>query len=247
MAPSTRRLVLLFLVSLALLANPLWLFPNEGETRYTYERSELAPQGDGIEYEPAVDPKQASLYNDLAHVGCESGYGGVRVDRDLSGRTCVFEQSIADDGPVRVDGSDRELDIAIGYVELDDGYYHRVSTSDGTGVTLDLERLSAGAVLANVSTAGLTGVDPDRIQRSRVAARAVVSGEPVRSLQYPNDVAVGQVYRYDGAYYAAFVTGSDPVDSPVPEPVRMLASFVGFVGGLSALLLGLARLPVEEW
>ena len=246
MAPSTRRLLLVFLVSLALFANPLWLFPNEGQTRYTYERSELVPQGDDIEYEPPVDPTQGSLYNDLARVGCESGYGGVRVDRDLTERTCAFEQSVADDGPVTVDGDDGH-GIRIGYVELDDGYYHRTLDEGDGSLTLTLEPVSAEHVLANVSSDGVTGADPDRIQRSQVAARAVATGEPVRSLQSPNDVAVGLVYRYDGAYYAAFVTDSDPVESPIPDPVQLLASFVGFVGGLSALLLGLARLPVGEW
>lgn len=246
MAPSTRRLLVVFLVSVALFANPLWLFPNEGETRYTYERSELVPQGDDIEYEPPVDPTQGSLYNDLARVGCESGYGGFPVDRDLSERTCAFEQSVADDGPVTVDGYDGQ-GIRVGYVELDGGYYHRAVEEGNGSVTLTLEPLSAEAMLANVSSDGVRGADPERIRRSQVAARAVATGDPVRSFQSPDDVTVGLVYRYDGAYYAAFVTNSDPVDSPVPDPVQLLASFVGFVGGLSALLLGLGRLRVEEW
>ena len=224
MAPSTRRLLLVFLVSVALVANPLWLFPNEGDTRYTYERSELVPQGDDIEYRPAVDPNDGSYYNDLARVGCESLFG-MRTDGDLTERTCAFEQSVADDGPVRVDGYDRP-GIRIGYVELDDGYYHRTLDGGDESVTLTLEPLTAEAVLANVSSDAVAGADPERIQRSQVAARAVATGEPVRSLESPNDVAVGQVYRHDGAYYAAFV---------------------GVVGGLSALLLGLARVSVEEW
>ena len=243
--PSTRRLLLLLLVSLALLTNTFWLFPNEGQTRYTYERSELVPLGDDIGYDPAVDPNHASYENDLSGVGCESVFGQ-RTDRDVSERTCAFEQSVADEGPVTVGGFDRP-GIGIGYLELDDGYYHRTVEGGNGSVTLALEPLSAEAVLANVSSDGVTGPDPERIRRSQVAARAVVTGEPVQSVQSPGDVAVGSVYRYDGGYYAAFVTGSDTVDSPVPDPVRLLASFVGFVGGLSAVLLGLARLPVEGW
>jgi hypothetical protein len=243
--PSARRLLLVLVVSLALLTNTFWLFPNEGETRYTYERSELVPQGDDIEYEPAVDPNHASYENDLSGVGCESVFGQ-RTDHDLRERTCAFEQSVADDGPVTVGGYDRP-GIRIGYVELEDGYYHRTVEEGNGSVTLALEPRSAEAVLANVSSDGVAGADPERIERSQVAARAVTTGEPVRSLQPPGDVAVGSVYRYDGAYYAAFVTDSDPVDAPVPDPLRLLASFVGFVGGLSAVLLGLARLPVEEW
>jgi hypothetical protein len=243
--PSTRRLLLVLAVSLALLTHTFWLFPNEGGTRYTYERSELVPQGDDIAYDPAVDPNHASYHNDLSSVGCESVFGQ-RTDRDLSERTCAFEQSVADDGPVTVGGSDRP-GIRIGYVELDDGYYHRTVAEGNGSVTLTLEPLSAEAVLANVSSDGVTGADPDRIPRSQVAARAVATGEPVQSLQSPEDVAVGQVYRYDGAYYAAFVATSDPVESPIPDSVQLLASFVGFVGGLSAVLLGLGRLPVEGW
>jgi hypothetical protein len=243
--PSTRRLLLVLVVSLALLTNTLWLFPNEGETRYTYERSELVPRGDDIAYDPAVDPNHASYHNDLAGIGCESVFGQ-RTDRDLRERTCAFEQSVADDGPVTVSGYDR-LGIRVGYVELDGGYYHRTVAESNGSVTLALEPLPAEAVLANVSSNGVAGADPERIQSSQVAVRAVATGDSVRSLQPPSDVAVGSVYRYDGGYYAAFVSDSDPVDASVPDPVRLLASFVGLVGGLSAVLLGLARLPVEEW
>ncbi|MFC7226344.1 hypothetical protein N0B31_02935 [Salinirubellus salinus] len=244
MAPSTRRLLLVLLVSVALFANPVWLFPNEGETRYTYERSELVPQGDDVEYDPVVDPNHGGYSNDLSGVGCESVFGQ-RTDRDLSERVCAFEQSVADDGPVTVAGYDR-VGIRVGYVELDDGYYHRTLGGGNGTATLTLEPLPAEQVLANVSGDGVSDVAADRVQRSRVALRAVVSGEPVESPQNPSDVAVGQVYALGGDYYAAFVTGSESIGSPVPDPVRLLASFVGFVGGLSALLLGLARLPVEE-
>ena len=169
---------------------------------------------------------------------------GHRTDRDLSERTCALEQSVADDGPVTVAGYD-SVGIRVGYVELRDGYYHRTLDGANGSATLTLEPLSAEQVLANVSGDGVSDVEADRVQRSRVALRAVVSGEPVETPQQPSDVAVGQVYALDGDYYAAFVTGSESTGSPVPDPVRLLASFVGFVGGLSALLLGLARLPVE--
>ena len=242
--PSIRRPLLVLVVSLALLTNTFWLFPADGEMRYTYERSELVPGGDDIEYEPAVDPNDRSFYNDLARVGCESIFGE-RTDRDLSARTCAFEQAVADDGPVTVAGDDR-LGVRVGYVELDDGYYHRTVTEHDSSVTLDLERVSAETVLQNVSTVDLSGASLERIERSRVAARAVVSGDPVRSLQDPRDVAVGQVYPHEGAYYAVFVTGSLPVDAPVPEPLRAVLSFVGIVGLLSAVLLLADELELEE-
>lgn len=243
--PSARRLLLALLVSIALVTNTLWLFPADGEMRYTYERSELIPQGDDIAYEPPVDPNDRSFYNDLARVGCESVFGQ-RTDRDLTTRTCAFEQSIADDGPVTVEGYDR-LRVGIGYVELDDGYYHRTVTEDDSSVTLDLQRVSARTVLRNVSTADLSEASLERIERPRVAARAVVSGAPVRSLRDPRDVAVGMVYAYEGDYYAVFVTGSSPVDAPVPDLLRPVLSFVGIVGLLSAVLLLAGELEVEEW
>lgn len=246
MAPSTRRLSVVLVLSLALLSNTFWLFPADGATRYTYERSELVPKGDDIEYRPPVDPTEGSFYNDLAGVGCESVFGRATTDRDLTARTCAFEQSVADDGPVTIDRNER-VGLRIGYVELDGGYYHRTVTARNDSVTLGLEPLSAGAVLENVSTDGLGGAELERIERSRVAARAVVSGVPVTSQRAPRDVAVGQVYVDDGAYYAVFVTDSAVVDSPVPDPLRLAFSFVGFVGLFSAVLLLAARVDVEEW
>lgn len=246
MAPSTRRLLVVLLVSAALLTNTWWLFPNASDTRYTYERSELVPRGDDIEYRPVVQPEERGYRNHLVGVGCESVFGEEPTDRDLTGRTCAFEQSLADDGPVTVEASDAS-GIEVGYVELDDGYYHRTRTEADGRVTLGLERLSAAQVLANVSSPDLTGLEADGVQRSRVAARAVVSGESVESTRTPREVGVGQVYTLDDRYYAVFATGSAPGDPPVPDALRIVATFLGVVGVLSAVLLLAGRLDVEEW
>lgn len=246
MAPSTSRLLLVGLVSLALATNAWWLFPDAGDTQYTYERSELVPQGDDVEYRPVVEPSESGYRNHLDGVGCESVFGDDQTDPELTGRTCAFEQSIADDGPVTVEGDHRD-GIDVGYVELDDGYYHRTSETNGSSVTLTLEPLSAEQVLANVSGGDLSAAEADRVQRSRVAVRAVVSGDPVESGRSPNEVAVGQVYTVDNRYYAAFVVDSGGVEKPVPDALRVGLVFVGVVGLLSAVLLLVGRLSVEEW
>lgn len=248
--PSTRRLLFVLVVSLALTTNGWWLFANEGDTRYTYERSELVPEGDDIAYEPAVQPTESGYHNHLEGVGCESVFGQARTDSDLTGRTCAFEQALADGGPVTVDGATDGrpgTGIHVGYVELEDGYYHRTSEANGSTVTLGLDPLSAEQVLANVSSPDLSDLEAERIPRSRVALRAAVSGEPVESRRDPTEVAVGQVYSLDGRYYAAFATDSESVGSPIPDPLRLVGTFVGVVGFLSAVLLLAAKLDVEEW
>ena len=245
MAPSNRRLLLVLLVSLALLANPLWLFPAEGEMRYTYERSELVPQGDDVEYDPAVQVAERGYYNQLQGVGCEAILGEPIVDRDLTSRACALEQALADGGSVTAEAFARPARGEVVYVELDAGYYRRTTASNGSVVELGVHPVSPEAMLSNVTAKPpLEETNAAAVDESDVALRAVGTGEAVETSRHPSTVDIGQVYTLDGRYYAAFVTDSEVVTSPVPEFVRLAAQFLGFVGSLSAVLLLAARTSI---
>ena len=245
MAPSIRRLLLVLVVSLALLANPLWLFPDEDEMRYTYERSELVPQDDDIAYDPPVQVAERGYYNQLQGVGCEAIYDDPIVDRDLTSRACALEQTLADGGSVTADAFDRPARSEVAYLEIDDGYYRRTTVEDGSPVELDVRRVSTETVVANVTARPpLEETNAANVGPEDVAVRAVGLAEPIESSRYPSEVDIGQVFRFEWNYYAVFVADSEVVTSPVPDFVRPVAQFVGFVGALSAVLLLGARTSV---
>jgi hypothetical protein len=232
--PQYRRWVLLLLVGVALFANPVWLLPQEGEPRYTYERVRLAPADDEIVYQRDVEWIVGGHHNDLRAVGCE-GF----VESTGSGRLCAFEQSLADDGPVEVRDVYATRGARPRYVQLWDGYYERVARETNGSVTLDVRPVSAEVVLENVST-DFTGVGADAL-KEYPATRALATGEPVVSRQPPDSVRAGAVFRYEGAYYTVVLADRGVVDRPIlSSGVRAFLQLVGvllsFLGAI--LLLG---------
>lgn len=233
--PQYRRWFVLLLVGGALLATPVWLFPSEGEERYTYERVELAPADDEIVYQRDIGWIVGGHHNDLRAVGCE-GF----LESTGSSRLCAFEQSVAEDGPVTVsEGAYAASSADPRFVDLRDGYYRRVVRENGSKVTLDVRPVSAEAVLENVST-DFTGVSATAL-KEYPATHALATGSPVVSRQPPDSVRAGQVFRYEGAYYTVAVTDESVVDRPlVSSGLRAFLQLVGLlvvvVGAI--LLLG---------
>jgi hypothetical protein len=233
--PPLRRWVVLVLLGVVLFVNPVWLLPQEGEPRYTYERVRLVPADDDIEYQRDVDWFVGGHHNDLRAVGCE-GF----VESTGSRRLCAFEQSVADDGPVTVHG---DLYAASSggpqFVDLRTGYYRRVVHENGSKVTLDLQPVDAETVLAAVAS-NRTGISPERLSDD-LATRALATGEPVVTRRAPESVRAGEVFRYEGAYYTVVLTDRGVVDWPILSAgvraflqlVGVLLSFLGIV-----LLLG---------
>jgi hypothetical protein len=232
--PQYRRWLVLLLVGVALFANPVWLFPDEGDERYTYERVRLAPADDEIVYRSDVEWIVGGHHNDLRAVGCE-GF----VESTGSGRLCAFEQSLADDGPVEVRDVYADRGARPRYVDLWGGYYERVARETNGSVTLDVRPVSAAAVLENVST-DFTGTSAAAL-REYPATRALATGDQVVTRQPPESVRSGVVFRYEGAYYTVVVTEVGFVDRPlISSGLRAFLQLVGllltFVG--TFLLLG---------
>ena len=64
-------LALLVVVGLLLVTNPLWLYPDAGESEYTYERSAVTVEDGTLTYD-GVDAPHFRRANDLRSVGCQS-------------------------------------------------------------------------------------------------------------------------------------------------------------------------------
>ena len=232
--PRLRRWVVLLLLGATLFANPVWLFPDEGESRYTYERVQVAPTDDEITYQRDVEWIVGGHHNDLRAVGCE-GF----VESTGSRRLCAFEQSVADDGPVVVSGVYVDRSTLPRYVDLHAGYYRRVVRENDSKVTLDLQPVSAEAVLRNVST-DRTDV-PVAALKEDPGTRALATGEPVVTRQSPETVRAGEVFRYEGAYYTVVLADRGVVDRPLLSDgfrafLQLVGVLVSFVGVF--LLLG---------
>jgi hypothetical protein len=204
MAPS-RRFVVGTVLALALVTSGFWFVPNEGESRYTYDRAAVAVENGEITY--AGQESAFAEYNNLQAVDCQY-YDG-------SGRRCAFDAYLADHGPVNV-STGRYVAVSRSipaFVELSDGYYRRVGESVDEGVVAyDAEKLPPREVLGAIATETTGGENSQFISR-----RVAVSGAET-SLVEPSEVSgVGEVYRVDGTYYVVVVSERSEVDTlPVP-------------------------------
>lgn len=231
MSLSRRRALVIAVVGVALVTNGAWLFPSEGEPRYTYERSAVTVENERITYEGREAFRQ---YNGLSAVGCQA------VDTD--GRVCAFEAYLAEHGPVNVSkrGFNHLRDDRAEFVELDGGYYHRVrrSVDDGT-LAYDAEAVEPSTLLAEISREVTTSGEGAFLGTRVAASGAETSPAGPESVR-----GVGSVYEVDGTYYAVVVAERSPVDRvPVPIPRLPLAG-VG-IAALAWLGVGFGRERIE--
>lgn len=216
-----RIAALLLVVGLAALTNPLWLFPHDGDRKYTYERSEITVENGTFDYRP--DDRLYYHENDLVDVGCQRADG--------FDRACSFDRYLLAHGPVtvRADGGRG----APGFVVLDGDYYRRVAIDEGSNTTSDVERVAPrellAAVATNVSIVAVPPLDGDLPMPDRVA----VTGETVTTFDRVPADELGRVYRRNDSYYTVVLTAETHVDAPFVSPgLRDLLT----VGGLGALL-----------
>lgn len=222
--PQYRRWLVLLLVGVALFANPVWLFPDEGEERYTYERVELVPADDEIVYQRDIEWIVGGHHNDLRAVGCE-GF----LESTGSSRLCAFEQSVAEDSPVTVSEDAYAASSAEPrFVDLRDGYYRRAVRENGSKVTLDVQPVSAETVLAE-SARDPTDSDA-AVLKDEPGTRALATGSPVVTPEPPESVRTGTVFRYEGTYYTVAVTDESVVDRPlVSSGLRAFLQLAGLL------------------
>lgn len=226
-----RRWLVVLLFGVALFANPLWLFPQEVESRYTYERIRLVPENGTVANEPDVGMLEAGYHNDLRAVGCE--WPG---DPEAVGRVCALEHAVLESGPVAVDTSYRKA-AHPEYVELEGQYYERVTRSNDSTTVLRLRPVEPSAVLADaaIELQQLPTEEP----YAGAWSRALANDEPIRSTEPPDEARVGEVFRYQGTYYTVAVTDVESIETPLPDGtrlgLRLLGLLVAFVAGILVL------------
>jgi len=214
MSPRSSTLVLLLLVvGLLLLANPLWLFPHEGETRYTYERVDLRVENGTITYHGESILGFAEE-NSLTAVGCQP-----RDDDQL--RACAFDHYLASQAPVTVATAPAGVSRPE-FVELDGQYYrriHRPSGGDGSGsTTYDVEHVAPRRVLAESAT-DIPGESVSGSDYLPLEFQIAVSGDTERSFVDLAEDDLGTIFVRNDEYYTVVATG-DRVFDGGPDLLR---------------------------
>lgn len=221
------RALLLAVLGVALVTNVLWLFPAEGETEYTYARSEITVTNGTFDYRNAHDGP-GEEWNDLVPVACDA------YDAD---RTCAFDAYLAANGPVTLDG-DTSFGSRTAFVRIDDTYYHRTVEDTENGTVYDVERVEPRSLLAEVAT-NLSGAAPGEADDLPLQPRVAVTGEPESTAAFPERDQVGEVYRVDGTYYTVVIVEEGTVDWPLfAEWLRVPLAVLGLFLLVAALLVG---------
>lgn len=224
MSDIRRVSALLVVVALLAATNSLWLFPDEGELAYTYERTEIEVEDGTLSYaeEP---PREFDQQNDMSDVGCTPGL-------PHGSRACAFDKHIVENGPVTVSGGyGGHIADDPPFVYLNGSYYHRVSHVNETtpGRTYDVEPISPEDLLSEMAT-NVSSIDPDAVEVSSTPIQIVVTGDEVTTTRNFADRQLGEVYDRDGSYYAVVLTDRNRIDRPLLSPVtRQLLFFGGLV------------------
>jgi len=236
MSPRRPVILLLVLGGTLLLTNPVWLFPNEGDTKYTYERSTIRVENGTLTYSGAGIP-DFTEENSLTSVGCQP-------NDDEQPRACAFDHHLVTHDPITVPGRPGGV-IAPEFVRLDGSYYRRIRRINRSGRTdtgiHDVERVTPQTVLTEsaVNLSSQTNTDTDRLP-----LRVAITGDTVRSFEDLDEAQLGRIYQSNGSYYTVIVTDEKSIDHGLTflryELPRYLLMGVGglFLGGA---LLGYLR------
>lgn len=215
---------LLVVVGLLLVTNSIWLFPNAGQTEYTYERSEITVENGTITYD-GVDNHRFYRRNELPDVGCQW------TDREGE-RACAFDEYLSENPPVTVSKHMSLGRITPDFVEVDGDYYRRIHRPNDSNVTHDVTRVPPRSVLT-ASAADVSGHSvPDR-GTVPLEYYIAVSGETVTSFEALERDDLGRIYLQNGTFYT--VVGTDrSINHPGPafqqyQALRYVLAFVGVV------------------
>ena len=235
MSPRKSTLLALLVAGLLLLANPIWLFPHEGETRYTYERTDLRVENGTITYHGDSILGFAEE-NSLTAVGCQPR-------DDDQPRACAFDRHLAARGPVTLSSAAPGTTEPT-FVELDGQYYrrlHRPAGEDGTGpVTYDVERVPPRRVLAD-SAIDIPGESVSGSDHLPLEFRIAVSGDTERSFVDLDADDLGTIFVRNDEYYTVVATGDRVFDGGPDllryELPRYLLALVGLAVVAGAVLV----------
>lgn len=228
MFPPRPTTFLLVVAGLLLATNFLWLFPHEGETRYTYERSAVGVENGTLTY----DHRNALGFdeeNNLDAVGCEP-------DDGEGERACSFDHYLVDEGPVTIPAGQRLGHVRPEFVQLDGEYYRRIhranESSDPPTVAHDVERVTPWTVLAE-SAVNVSNDSRPAPEYTSIQTRVAVTGDTVTSYERLDEDELGTIYRQDGSYYTVVVADETPVSRGL-DPLRyeMPRALLAIIGGL---------------
>lgn len=223
---------LLAVAGLLLVTNSLWLYPNAGETTYTYERAEITVENGTLTYD-GVETLEFQRANDLQAVGCQWS------DRENE-RACAFDAYLVDNPPVTLPRQMIWGHLSPTFVEIDGDYYRRIHRKNDSKVTHDVTPVPPESVLREAATDVSDHRVPDR-DDAPLEYYVAITGETVTTAERLDRNDLGDVYRQDGSYYT--VVGTDrTVHRPFPrfdqyEPLRYGLGMVGVVLLLAAILL----------
>lgn len=217
---------LLVVGGLLLVTNPLWLYPNAGEARYTYERSEITVENGALTYD-GMDTRGFGKRNDLNPVGCQ------HYDTD-GGRACAFDRHLVDHPPVTVPREQIVAEIRPDFVRIDGAYYRRIhrpsETDTGRTVTHDVERVAPETVLSE-SAMNVSGISEASVDDLRVTYRVAVTGDTETAFERPDNDDLGNVYLQNGTYYTVVATDQTTFDDGPDflryEPPRQILMLLG--------------------
>ncbi|AQL42229.1 hypothetical protein BV210_05655 [Halorientalis sp. IM1011] len=205
MVPKRVPALLLAVLGLALMFNSVWLLPQEGDTQYTVDRTEITVENGTFDYRNDADGP-GHEFNDLVPVACDGRTGD---------RLCAFDQHLVTDGPVTVAGdplygSDQE------FVQLDGGYYRRTVEDTENGTVYDVERVAPRALLDEVAV-NVSSVSPADARDRALPVRVAVTGDTGTTTEFPDGDRIGQVYLRNGTFYTVVVVDEGAVDTPLFE------------------------------
>lgn len=232
MSPRRIRALLVVLVGLGLLTNPIWLFPNEGDTRYTYERSAIVIENGSLEY----DGKDASGFwerNALTPIACQA-------HEDEQPRACSFDYHLVDHGPITA--GNQLPQVEPDFARLRGNYYRRIVNHSDDNENLlvhDVEQVSPRTILAE-SAVNVTGISTSDFGVP-LEWEIAITGETRSTVEELEEDELGRVFLKDGSYYTVVATDETFVDHGLTflryELPRYLLVFVGLlvlVGGILA-------------
>lgn len=203
MSPRRKLALLVVLVGVLLLTNPIWLFPNEGDARYTYERSAIEIENGSLEYVGA-DVSGFRERNALTPIACQS-------HEDEQPRACAFDYHLVDHGPITA--GNQVSHVEPDFARLRGDYYRRIvnhSDNDENHLIHDVEQVSPQTILAEsaVNVTGLSTSDLGVPLEWEIA----ITGETRTTVEELDEDDLGRIFLKDGSYYTVVATDRTPVD-----------------------------------
>lgn len=232
MSPRRTIALLVVLVGVLLLTNPIWLFPHEGDRRYTYERSAIEIEHGSLEYAGA-DVSGFWERNALTPIACQ-------FHEDEQPRACAFDYHLVDHGPITA--GNLLPHVEPDFARLRGDYYRRIVNQSVTDENLnihDVEQVSPRTVLAE-SAVNVTGISTSEDIVVPLEWEIAITGETRSTFEELEEDELGRIFLKNGSYYTVVGTDEVTVDHGLMylryEVPRLMLMILGVVVILVGLL-----------